>query len=241
MKGVIRNEYNENYPWILFLHGWGQSKESLLCIEHNTQTFANSLLIDLPGFGELSPLAEPYDIEEYLFYIKSVLRELSIEPSLIVGHSFGGKIATYYASQVQEIPLLLLAPSIIPNGRSLKKQILSKIKPLFLFLWRKGIIKKMPRFYLGSLDYQKSTGYLRSTFVRMVHRYPLNSIKDIMKRTIIYLGDDDHEVPNARFTILTKMNSKIEIYKIKGNHFAFRRHDEEIALKIHELMENELC
>ncbi len=238
MKGVIINVYNKDYPWILFLHGWEQDKSSLLSIEKETQVFANSVLIDLPGFGELSPLDRPYDIEEYLLYIKQLMKSLEIMPSLIIGHSFGGKLATYYSSQVQEIPLLLLAPSIIPPAISNKNKVMKKIKPFFLFLKRHKMIKSLPSFYLGSRDYQNSKGYLKGTFVRMVHRYPYKSLKDINAPIVIYISEDDHEIPVSRFACLKTINPNIQIHTTKGNHFAFRRYYEEISLKAYELVEN---
>ncbi len=236
MNGVIIEKNNQDYQWILFLHGWGQNKESLLVIAKDTREFANSILIDLPGFGETS-LSYPYDIEDYLLYIKRILQENNIVPSLIIGHSFGGKLAVYYALQVFEVPLLLLSPSIISHKVSLYKRLLMKIKPVVLWMHHKKMIRKIPSLYKGSQDYQKSEGYLRSTLVRMVHRYPLDKMKEIKKKIVIFLAKDDYEIPNDMIVNYFKNQLKVEIIKITGNHFAYRRHHHLIAIKAREIME----
>lgn len=236
MNGVIIEKNKQDYPWILFLHGWNQNKESLLVIAKDIRNFANSVLIDLPGFGEID-LSYPYDIEDYLLYIKTILKEHNIIPSLIIGHSFGGKLAVYYSLQVYETPILLLSPSIISRKVSFKKKILMKIKPLIFLMHHKRIIKKIPSFYKGSQDYQRSEGYLRSTLVRMVHRYPLDKMKEIKEKIVIFLAQDDHEIPNEMIIRRLKSQQKVEIIKITGNHFAYRRHHQLIASKAREIME----
>lgn len=236
MNGVIIEKNNRDYPWILFLHGWGQNKESLLVIAKDIRKFANSILIDLPGFGETS-LPYPYDIEDYLFYIKTVLQENNVIPSLIIGHSFGGKLAVYYSLQVSDVPLLLLSPSIISHKVLLKKKIFMKIRPIVLWMYHKRIIKKIPSFYKGSQDYQRSEGYLRNTLVRMVHRYPLDKMKEIKEKIVIFLAHDDYEIPNEVIIRHLKNQIKVEIIRITGNHFAYRRHHQIIAIKAREIME----
>lgn len=93
---------------IVFLHGWGSHKELM------HQAFAKSFAdythyyIDLPGFGA-SPYGEELeskvdsslhaqelrilDTSDYAHIVLAFLRELGIRADIIVGHSFGGKVA----------------------------------------------------------------------------------------------------------------------------------------------------
>ncbi|WP_304208120.1 alpha/beta fold hydrolase [Helicobacter canis] len=93
---------------IVFLHGWGSHKELM------HQAFAGSFAdythyyIDLPGFGA-SPYGEELeskvdssshaqelrilDTSDYAHIVLAFLRELGIRADIIVGHSFGGKVA----------------------------------------------------------------------------------------------------------------------------------------------------
>lgn len=38
MKGVTLHHNGNDFPWILFLHGWGQNKESLYVVEESIKT-----------------------------------------------------------------------------------------------------------------------------------------------------------------------------------------------------------
>lgn len=93
---------------IVFLHGWGSHKELM------HQAFGGSFAdythyyIDLPGFGA-SPYGEELeskvdssshaqglrilDTSDYAHIVLAFLRELGIRADIIVGHSFGGKVA----------------------------------------------------------------------------------------------------------------------------------------------------
>lgn len=221
MKGVWIHCYQEENPYILFLHGWGLNASYLKELEKETQSFANSVLIDLPGFGENSPLDKAYDMEDYLFFIKNILEENHIKISMIVGHSFGGKVAMYYASRITPVCLLLLAPSIVKKRKSWKE----KLRQVFL--------KK----HQASRDYLQAKGYLRSTLVRMVHRYPVFEMKRYNQRVILFGGLEDEEVTISQLKEAHTYLKNSELWLEKGNHFAYQRYVKEIAKKI----KKELC
>lgn len=97
---------------IVFLHGWGSHKELMY------QAFARSFAdythyyIDLPGFGASPYGEEPestldsglhtqelriLDTSDYAHIVLAFLCELGIRADIIVGHSFGGKVAVMCA------------------------------------------------------------------------------------------------------------------------------------------------
>lgn len=105
---IKHNATSKSAGNIVFLHGWGSHKELM------HQAFAKSFAdythyyIDLPGFGA-SPYGEELeskvdssldtqelrilDTSDYAHIVLAFLRELGIRADIIVGHSFGGKVA----------------------------------------------------------------------------------------------------------------------------------------------------
>lgn len=219
MEGIIIHQKQENYPYILFLHGWGLDVSYLEDLAKDHQLFANCILLDLPGFGKKAPLEKAYDIEDYLAYIHRVLKENHIQISLIVGHSFGGKLAMYYASRIEPVPLILLAPSILPKKRHKK--------------WWNLLFKKPSK---PSRDYLNAEGYLRSTLVRMVHRYPVFEMQHFEKPVVLFIGSEDEEVTIQQMEEAHHYLRNSELWIEKGNHFAYQRYKSEIIKKIKEVL-----
>ena len=82
---------------IVILHGWGHSREHWA---HFASMFhdVDVQTIDLPGFGS-EPLVSPeWGIPEYAKWAQSKVESLKSKKVILVGHSFGGRIATYIAS-----------------------------------------------------------------------------------------------------------------------------------------------
>ena len=82
---------------IVILHGWGHSREhwaQFASMFHDVDVQT----IDLPGFGS-EPLVSPeWGIPEYANWTESKVESLKSKKVILVGHSFGGRIATYIAS-----------------------------------------------------------------------------------------------------------------------------------------------
>lgn len=101
--------------WALFLHGWGSSKEALSGAFGGLFRGYNHLYLDLPGFGN-STNDFVLDSGDYAGVVRAFLEALNIAPVLVVGHSFGGKIATLLNPQI----LVLLSSAGLPKPKSLR-------------------------------------------------------------------------------------------------------------------------
>jgi len=57
------------------------------------------IALDLPGFGENSPLERPITIEEMADQVYQTLHELGIASGVLVGHSLGGYVSLAFAEK----------------------------------------------------------------------------------------------------------------------------------------------
>jgi pimeloyl-ACP methyl ester carboxylesterase len=93
---------NEGPNTIVILHGWGHRKEywSDFIRQCEGGGFRGEVIaLDLPGFGR-EPLVSPeWGIPEYAQWTIEKIVSLKKENVILLGHSFGGRISGYIASE----------------------------------------------------------------------------------------------------------------------------------------------
>lgn len=187
---------------ILFLHGWGGTRESLRGIAALFQHEYCVHLFDLPGFGEAPPPPESWGTIEYADLVQQYILDRVQAPVVLVGHSFGGRVSVRLASRrlplVREIVLIgvpgLPQPAfsrakIRRAGIRLLRRVLLALKPV---IGDRGVRWHSTRF--GSKDYQNA-GALRSVLVKTVNEDLTESASNIACRGLLVWGDEDTEAP----------------------------------------------
>lgn len=235
-KIYYMNDYDIARPNILFLHGYDNTKEVLAPLYKSVEKFANVLAIDLPG-NKNNPLDKEYKIEDYVDYLENTLANLKFTPYLIVGHSFGGKLAAYYSLKHQT-KLLLLAPSIVKPKFSMKRFIKIRIYKVLKFLYSKKIISKIPEKYRGSVDYQNAQGLKRKTFLNIVHSYFKKSdFKKLKEDVYLLYGLDDKAITLEQMKRFKKYLPKTNLILFPGDHFMFLSYIKAISKLIYCICE----
>ncbi len=97
---TLTSSEKENATPILFLHGYGTSKEAMLMQMRWFSRSRRVIAPDLPGFGE-NPLAKdaaPLTGEQYVKWIENFRVAANIPRVDLVGESMGGALAAAYAA-----------------------------------------------------------------------------------------------------------------------------------------------
>ena len=108
MDRIILNNINVNYKYIdneledtiVFLHGWGQNIEMMDPIGRGLQKDFHITILDLPGFGKSAEPSYGYTIYDYYETFKEFLAKLKIKNTILIGHSFGGRISIIYSPTI---------------------------------------------------------------------------------------------------------------------------------------------
>lgn len=174
---------------VVLLHGWGQNIEMMKplgdVLSNNRVT-----IIDFPGFGESKQLETAWDIEDYGECLKELLNELKIKNPVLIGHSFGGRVAIWYAANYKVRKLILFgSPCVRENHVSKKELFLKKIKKL---PFMDGIGEYMKK-YIGSRDYRNATPVMRDTLVNVVNRDLSEEARKIKVPVLLIWGSLDTE------------------------------------------------
>jgi pimeloyl-ACP methyl ester carboxylesterase len=187
---------------MLFLHGWGGSRESLRGIATLFQHTHCVHLFDLPGFGEAPPPPESWGTIEYADLLQEYILERVQGTVVLVGHSFGGRVSIRLASrrlsQIRDL-VLLGVPGLPQQGLSRARvrrwrirtlrRLLIALKPL---IGSRGVEWHTATF--GSKDYQ-AAGKMRPVLIRSVNEDLTESAKAIACPTLLIWGTDDTETP----------------------------------------------
>ena len=145
---------NKNGKDVVLLHGWGQNIEMMNPIGKGLESDYHITVIDLPGFGSSSEPTYAYTIYDYYEIVSELLTKLNIDNPVMIGHSFGGRVAIVYAAKKKVSKLVLLSA---PFRRSTKRNTF-KVRVL-KFLKKVPVVKELESFMktkIGSSDYRNS-------------------------------------------------------------------------------------
>ena len=194
---------------IIFLHGWGSNKEIMKVFSDNFKDFRH-IYIDMPGFGK-SP--NPYVLTtfDYAKIIDKFLSELNLKKDIIVGHSFGGKVATLLRPDL----LVLLASAGIVMPKPLSVRVKIKIYKLLKNLG----LSKFRKFFVSE-DVQGMSENMYETFKNVVDEDFSEIFRNYKGKVLIFGGNEDTAVPPEAVKKQGELfNSKVIM--LSGNHYFF--------------------
>lgn len=184
-------------PLLVGLHGWGRDHRDL---EAGVGDYPR-LLIDLPGFGVSPPPAESWGAAEYASCVAAAIDELgSAEPVLIIGHSFGGRVAVCLAASRPDLvrgmilcgaPLLRSEPA---SGPPLAYRLGRRAHRLGLLSDRRFEGMRQGR---GSDDYNAASGVMRAVLVRTVNESYDEQLRAVACPVGLLWGRGDQAVPTS--------------------------------------------
>lgn len=211
---------------LVFLHGWRSEAKVWFNIAQtlNDEGF-NVYLIDLPGFGESPVPHYPFGVSDYAKIVVQFIDKIGINKPIIIGHSFGGRIAiklsSTYPDSVDKLILTGAAGLVTQKNKiAIMAKMARLVKPLFkhrpLSSFRSKIYKM-----IGSEDYVM-TPELKETYVKIVNEDLRPDLSKITAPTLLIWGEKDTETPVEYERIMREeiKNSNSVILDGAG-HFAF--------------------
>ncbi|HSS10248.1 MAG TPA: alpha/beta hydrolase [Acidimicrobiales bacterium] len=161
--------YGDGLPWVLALHGWMRTHRDFDGLFDGIDAIA----VDLPGFGATPPPPEAWSTAQYAEWLAPLLDEMGPDP-VILGHSFGGRVAVHLAATYPDrIGALVLSavPRLVPDDTHRRR-------PALAFrvgqaLRRTKLIgedrMETIRHRYGSADYRAARGVMRDVLVKAVN------------------------------------------------------------------------
>lgn len=178
---------------VVLLHGWGQNIAMMKPIGDRLQKNHRITILDFPGFGESEKPKTALTVYDYCEILEELLKKLKVKKPVIMGHSFGGRIAIIYASRNEvEKVVLFGSPCIRKEVKpSLKLRMLKSLKKIPGINKLEGFAKN----HMGSRDYKNASEIMKKILVNVVNEDLSECAKKINVPTLLIWGDRDTEAP----------------------------------------------
>ena len=206
----------------LVLHGWGSNKEIMKQAFGSKFEALKHIYVDMPGFGR-SDNDMILTTEDYAQIMKLFLAELGVTPSIAMGHSFGGKVATLLST-----PLLVLLSSAgilteKPWSVKLKIATVKFLKPLGM--------KKIRSLFVAP-DAQGMSHAMYETFKNVVDEDFESHFAMSQSRALLFWGKEDTATPLYTGEKIASLIQDSQFYPLDGDHFFFLKHADFIEQKV---------
>ena len=178
---------------VVLLHGWGQNIAMMKPIGDRLQKNHRITILDFPGFGESEEPKTALTVYDYCEILEELLKKLKVKKPVIMGHSFGGRIAIIYASRNEvEKVVLFGSPCIRKEVKpSIKLRMLKSLKKIPGINKLEGFAKN----HMGSRDYKNASEIMKKILVNVVNEDLSECAKKINVPTLLIWGDRDTEAP----------------------------------------------
>lgn len=226
---------------ILFLHGWGADLNSFLWLKNYFEDDYMLLFVDFVGFGLSLDDSKIRFVSDYVEDIKNLISQFDFESLVIVGHSFGGRVAIKFSFLYQNLyknfKLVLVDSAGILPRRGLKYFIDIYRYKRDVKLKASGIFVDLEKY--GSDDYKKLPPYKRQTFKNIVNEDLSKYAKLVRAQTLIVWGEKDKDTKLYMARKLKRLIKCSKLYIIKNaGHFSFLDNKEEFVFILDRFLKN---
>ena len=234
---LFADRYGSGDPLVIALHGWGRDRRDFGMVLAGL----NAVSVDLPGFGTSPPPTGVVGAAGYAEVIAALAEELGGR-RLLVGHSFGGRVATVLAAGRPELVsglVLVGVPLLRPLDRPVRKP--SPAYRLVRWANRVGLVSdrrlEREKRRRGSADYRAASGVMRDILVRVVNETYEAELARVGCPVRMVWGADDQEVPLEVAHRSAELLDDVRLDVVEGcGHDVPRSAPDRIRLAIGELM-----
>ena len=221
---------------VVLLHGWGARGRAMLPL---AGAFDKCKLVvpDLWGFGNSPHPDCALTLDDYVRSVADLIISECNGRAVVVGHSFGGRIATKLAvlwPQLVQGIVLVNAAGIRPR-LGVKRWLLQK-----RYKWLKARGRDVSRY--GSADYCALKGAIRRTFVSVVNEDLRPVLGKVACPALILSGELDRDVlPRCGRIMARKIrNSEFVVIRSAG-HFCYVDAPNVVRREIQGWFKREIC
>jgi len=207
---------------IVFLHGWGSSKALMKQAFGKTLHDFRHIYIDMPGFGS-SSCDVALTTEDYAAIMELLLREIGASKEIILGHSFGGKVATLLNPDL--LVLVASAGILVPKPFKVRAKI-----AIFKLLKFTGLTA-LRRFFVAP-DAAGMSEAMYQTFKNVVNEDFSDHFKVFKHKALLCFGKTDTATPLWTGEVINTLIIDSRLVAFEGDHYFLFQEGKRIAVEI---------
>lgn len=225
----VRMEVTGQGSPLILMHGWGCNHTTVRSIASTAALTHTVYNIDFPGFGGSQEPPEVWGVEDYTRLIEELVQKEALDAPVLVGHSFGGRVAILYASRNPVDKVVLVDAAGIKPRRSLNyyiKVYSFKAGKKFwqLVLGKEKAEKRIDKMRArrGSSDYAGASPRMRAILSKVVNEDLKDRLPLIKVPTLLIWGEDDKATPLADAKLMNRLLPDSGLVSFPGcGHYSF--------------------
>jgi len=204
----------------LVLHGWNQngSQSWLEFLGQNSNPDILFISLDLPCFGVSDCPKSVWDTTNYADFCIQFVAKMEDKYSFknnqwtLIGHSFGGAVATLMAALIPEKieKLILIAPAIVRRQLNNKQKLIQRITKVFKYGSNLPILKHLKPIatkiwykLIGSPDYNLTSGIKREIMKTILKQNWTSKLALVKAKSLLIWGTKDSYTPFSDFNLVS--------------------------------------
>ena len=214
---------------LILMHGWGCDHSTVRSIAATAALTHTVYNIDFPGFGASEEPVEVWGVECYTRLIEALVKAENLESPVLVGHSFGGRVAILFASRNKADKVILVDAAGIKPRRTLKyylKVYSFKAGKKFweLILGKEKAQARIDRMRArrGSSDYAGASPMMRRILSKVVNEDLTNRLPLISAPALLIWGENDTATPLSDAKKMARLIPDSGLVSFPGcGHYSF--------------------
>jgi len=243
----IRTNYlvlGQGNPFLI-LHGWGSN--SLKWQETGKilkEKGFKVIVPDLPGFGKSEEPKKPWSIKDYsqwLLHFIEKCPEIDEEKFYLLGHSFGGALAVFFAlNNSEKIKKIFLVAAACIRRKTIKKKIFktgAKFFKVFNFLPFYNLFRRaFYKFIIRKSDYPRLKGIMKQSYLQVIGKDLSSELESLDLPCVVIWGDKDDVLPLKDAYLIHKKIKNSKLVIIPGEDHDLEQRNPEILVQ--KILEN---
>jgi len=217
-------------PNLVLLHGWGGDWQSWYSVIPALSDHFQVIIPDIPVFGTSENPPETWTSHDYAVWLQDFIHAvLPNEKFSLAGHSFGGKIASIFASRHPAMlqKLILVDAAGLPDELSVIKKaqhrLLRKVPDSLKEKIPFSLKKKLLAITNSASDHLHSNPAQRRILANIIREYIRSDLERITVPTLLLWGENDLDTPVSQAKKFATFipHARLEILPGAG-HFSFQ-------------------
>lgn len=207
---------------LIILHGWGSNKSLMRSSFSPYMKGFRHIYIDLPGFGK-STCSMALDSFDVARIVELFMIHINAQKDIILGHSFGGKIALILKPRV--LVLVSSAGIYIPKSLSVKTKIATA--KFFNLIGLRSL-----RSLFVAKDAKELSKPMYETFKTVVNEDMREQFAQYKGKALLCWGESDTATPLGSAKEIEKLIEDSHLVVYAGDHYFFMHHAEDLSKKV---------